>query len=536
MDWYLVSVLIFIVILAALVYRDRKKFKRESFLLLRRTQRGKEIIINIGTRFPRGWKWVGYVSVAVGFIVSVLGLKMLIDNFVKAITVKATTPSLALLLPSPTAQPIFGYGFLAVPFWYWIICLALLALVHEGMHGVFAAREKVRIKSMGIGILAVIPLAFVEPDEKQLEKKGMWPMLRVFSAGSFGNFLLAGLTLLVVMLITASIFYPSGVIFGAGQYPYPAQQIGLSAVQKTGNTSVSGPDDIKNALAASGENETVEIKTGNGTFFLKKGLLLQQLNKSQSSLIVFEDYPAARAGLEGTIIRINDYEIRDTLDLSLALEMYGGPGKTISVVTMYGKEERTFLLTTVQRPENPPYQPDGWIMIFAAMEHVVPGSIESSYSMLEAFSGLFGQRTGVTWTYAKDNAAMWAWVSENYPLLRERAQAQIDYWNGQMQSHPKPGFIGIIGITQDYKLKPGLEPFKDFLDFFEGLLFFLFIINIGVAIVNLLPLKPLDGGRMWDAVLKRYLPKKQAERIIRCVGYFTLLMLLLNFIPFGALF
>jgi membrane-associated protease RseP (regulator of RpoE activity) len=131
---------------------------------------------------------------------------------------------------------------------------------------------------------------------------------------------------------------------------------------------------------------------------------------------------------------------------------------------------------------------------------------------------------------------MWAWVSENYPLLRERAQAQIDYWNGQMQSHPKPGFIGIIGITQDYKLKPGLEPFKDFLDFFEGLLFFLFIINIGVAIVNLLPLKPLDGGRMWDAVLKRYLPKKQAERIIRCVGYFTLLMLLLNFIPFGALF
>jgi hypothetical protein len=181
MDLYLASVLIFASILALWVYRDRRKFKRESILLIRRTQTGRNALIRIGTSFPRFWKAVGFVSVAVGFIVSVLGLKMLVDNLMASIAAGAAVPSLALLLPSPTAEPVFGYGYLAVPFWYWIICIALLAIVHEGFHGIFTAREKTKIKSLGFGMLAVIPLAFVEPDEKQLEKKGVWPQLRVFS-------------------------------------------------------------------------------------------------------------------------------------------------------------------------------------------------------------------------------------------------------------------------------------------------------------------------------------------------------------------
>ncbi len=534
MDWYLVSVLVFVAILAALVYRDRRKFTRESIFLLRRTKRGRGLIIKLGTRFPRGWRLVGYVSVATGFIVSVLGLKMLADNVVKAFVSKAAAPSLALLLPSPTSQAVWGYGFLAVPFWYWIICLALLVLVHEGLHGVFAAREQVRIKSLGFGILAVIPLAFVEPDERQLEKKGVWPQLRVFSAGSFANFMLAGLTFLIIIWMSNAIFSASGVDFGSmGNPPYPAAQIEMLDVEKIGDYSVHSIDDIKNSLAMFGENDTIEIKTANNTFYLRKSLFVIQMNESQGKLIVFEDYPAVRAGLEGTIIKIDDHDIKDYLDLSLALEKTG-PGQPVTVVTKVDDEEHVSTLTPIIKPLPPPYEPDAWIHFFGVMEHAIPGTIEFYHSAGEAWAGLVGQRTGITWDHIQYKMGLWEWVSSNYPLLEGRADLEMDRLRAMLESHPRPGFIGITGVTSNYELKASLEPARPPLEFIEGLLFFLFMINLGVGIVNLLPIKPLDGGRMWDVVLHRYVPR-YSKRIIKALGIFTLLLLVANFIPFGAL-
>jgi membrane-associated protease RseP (regulator of RpoE activity) len=535
MDLYLISVLIFVVILAVLVYKDRKKYTRESIFLLRRTKRGRDLIIKLGTRFPRGWKAVGYVSVATGFIVSLFGVKMLIDNIIRAFMVRSAAPSLALLLPSPTAQPIFGYGFLAIPFWYWIICIALLALVHEGLHGVFAAMEKVKIKSLGFGILAVIPLAFVEPDEKQLEKKGVWPQLRVFSAGSFANFMLAGLTLLVIICVSNTIFTASGVDFGAlGQFPYPPNQIQIQDIKGVGNHSVEGIEDIKDKLAAFGENDTIEIRTANETFFLTKSLFITQINESQAAdeIIVFENFPAARSGLEGTIIKIGGYEVKDHLDLSLALEKTG-PNQTITVVTEINDEEKAFSLTTVDKPSPPPFRPDEWVPFFAVLEHVIPGSVEFYYSVGGGWAGLTGQRVGITWDYIQYKAALWEWVAENYPLLQDRARGQTAYWRSLLDDHSRPGFIGITGVITHFELGAGLEPFRQPIDFIQGLLFFLFIINLGVGIVNLLPIKPLDGGKMWDAVLRKYVPK-HAKRIINTVGILILLLLLSNFIPFGA--
>ena len=535
MDWYLVSVIVFIAVLAVLVYRDRRKYKRESILLLRRTQRGKATLVWLGTRFPRFWKYVGFVSVVTGFIVSVYGLKMLADNFTRSLVVKASTPGLALLLPSPTSQPIFGYGFLAVPFWYWIICIALLSLVHEGFHGIFTAREGVRIKSWGMGILAVIPLAFVEPDEKKLEKKGTWPMLRVYSAGSFANFLAAGASLLIVIALVMSIYTASGVDFGLQTgIPYPAAMIPVSSIISVGGEAVSSPGDIVPILGRFGENDTVGISAANGTFYIRKSLLLAQLNGSPAGIVAYEDYPAAKAGLEGTIIRAGGREVRDPLDLSLALED-AGPGANITMVTRVGGAERAYVVETVPRPEAPAYVPDSGIYYLAGLEHVFPGSVDFFQSAGDGWAGLLGQRTGETWVYASQKVAMWGWIRSNYPLIAQRAGERLSYWEGRLAAHREPGFIGIIGITPDITLKAGLEPFREAMDFVQGLLFFLVVINLGVAIVNLLPLKPLDGGRMWDVVLKRYLPKRRAEIVMKALTYFTLLLLVINFIPVGLL-
>ena len=90
------------------------------------------------------------------------------------------------------------------------------------------------------------------------------------------------------------------------------------------------------------------------------------------------------------------------------------------------------------------------------------------------------------------------------------------------------GYIGIAGLSNVQSLKDGFIPYTAPLQFIGGLLAFLFIINLGVGLFNLLPLKPLDGGRMWEILIKKAAPKR-GDMIMRRLGNFTLLLLLLIF-------
>jgi membrane-associated protease RseP (regulator of RpoE activity) len=51
--------------------------------------------------------------------------------------------------------------------------------------------EKIRIKSAGIIFLLILPGAFVEPDENEIKKSKLLAKLRIFSAGSFANMIVA---------------------------------------------------------------------------------------------------------------------------------------------------------------------------------------------------------------------------------------------------------------------------------------------------------------------------------------------------------
>ncbi len=536
MDLYLVSVLVFVAFLVVFVYKDRRKFTRESIFLLRRTQRGKEFLMWIGTSFPRFWKVVGFFSVLTGFVVSVLGLKMLIDNIAMAIEAGSSAPSLALLIPSPTSEAVLGYGYLAVPFWYWIICIALLALVHEGFHGIFTAREKTRIKSLGFGLFTVIPLAFVEPDEKQLEKRGVWPQLRVFSAGSFANFLLAALSVVLLSWMFTSVYLPAGVqLLNEPFYQkYPAAYLNLTEVESIGGNEVSGIDGIVSVLQEYGENDTLEITTQNGTMYLKKVYMEAQLDAlgGDDTVLAFLDYPAAKAGLEGVIVDVNGMEIKDIYDLSMALEA-AGEGSDIDVTVRKGETLETVVLTTAPYPGSSEFAPTTMTYVSASLEQVIPGSIGFQLELEKWLLSLSGQRTGGTWNYLEGEKMLWEWVSENYPGLRARAQERASALEDELSERNVPGFIGIVGITTYQEIKPGLEMFSGVIIFMQGLLGFLFVINLGVGIVNLLPVKPLDGGKMWDIVLNRYVPK-HARRIMKALGYIVLAILIANFIPFGV--
>ncbi|MCD6227208.1 site-2 protease family protein, partial [Candidatus Micrarchaeota archaeon] len=79
----------------------------------------------------------------------------------------------------PTATAIIPG--VSIPLVEGIIALVCLLVVHEVSHGLLARAADVKLTSVGIALLGVLPMgAFVEPDDEELEKRSMIEKVRVF--------------------------------------------------------------------------------------------------------------------------------------------------------------------------------------------------------------------------------------------------------------------------------------------------------------------------------------------------------------------
>jgi len=167
-------------------------------------------------------------------------------------------PPIVPLLPWMTIP-----GFPTLYFSFWIISIFILAVVHEGSHGIFARYNKIKVKSSGFGFLGPLPLAFVEPDEKQLAKKSTKAQLSVFAAGPAANFI----TALIVLLLVSFVLNPlivnaikdSKIIVEQVQNDTPAY---YSGIENGDMISVNGQDTILNfSKFVSGlkPNQTISI-------------------------------------------------------------------------------------------------------------------------------------------------------------------------------------------------------------------------------------------------------------------------------------
>ncbi len=99
------------------------------------------------------------------------------------------------------------------------------------------------------------------------------------------------------------------------------------------------------------------------------------------------------------------------------------------------------------------------------------------------------------------------------------------------------GFIGISGFDQKTRINESFE--KKYGDNVYGVLHWinllvvwLFIINIGIGLFNLLPLGPVDGGRMFFVVaLSVFKDRKKAQKVWNVVSMFCLLLIVINMLP-----
>ncbi len=437
-DPRVIFTIVFFVALSGYVFARRKEMQEHKILppflyfSMYRTTWGLTAMDSWAGKYNKPLRWLGTAGIIAGFLGMVFISYALIRGLFQLFANPSAAPGVAPVLP------IKANGIFYVPIEYWIICIFVVALVHEFAHGVIARVYGIKVKSSGFAFLGtsfralgaivlligvwgrmkdpnallnltsspdltifiglalilvsffiktvapIIPAAFVEPDEKKLRKKPLKQQLAVFAAGPFSN-VIVGLIALGLLLPFAS----------------------LSAKMVEANG--------------------VEIAD-----------------------VVNGDFPAKVAGLQkGEVVQqINGIPTKYVNNLSK--ELKGKiPGDTIQLKTDKGQ----YSITLAKNPKN------------------------------------------------QTAAYMGASLSQS--------------------SRIKPG------IKESYGMLPG------FIVWITGLLRFMFLLNIGIGLFNLVPIGPLDGGRMLHAVLMKYVEKEKAVQLFGMIGLvFTLVVLANILFPF----
>jgi membrane-associated protease RseP (regulator of RpoE activity) len=201
MDIYALSVVAFLCLLALIIYFDRKNIEFRYILLIRRTKRFRNAIDKIAKSSPLVWRVIGTIGVFVCVYFMLVGMMFLIASCEKIVAKEVKEPVLKFILPSPSSQIQTGYGWLLIPFWFWILTVFIILFPHELFHGILARVEKIRLKSVGLLLFLIFPGAFVEPSEKQIKRLPLLAKLRIFAAGSFANIITAFLIALVASFL-----------------------------------------------------------------------------------------------------------------------------------------------------------------------------------------------------------------------------------------------------------------------------------------------------------------------------------------------
>ena len=370
MDLNLITFIAFIIFVALLILKDRKNVKLEGIVFIRRTERGKAFIDRIANKHKKFWSGFSKIGVVVSIPVIIFVSFFLIFNAFQILSGQVKE-GIRLVLPWAVGQASTQPGVLLLPWWVWVIGIASVIIPHELMHGIVCRLRKIRIQSIGWLILAVIPGAFVEPDEAQLKKSKRSTKIMVYAAGGFGNFVFAAIIWFIMFLLISSAYVQAGI--------YP------------------------------------------------------------SAAII--GYPAAQQNLSGAIIGINGIPTPFEKNLSDALmKIPIGSNVTLQTTTA------SYNITTVQ-----------------------------------------------------------------HPLIANKS------------------YLGTAGPYEPYyKVAPQYQSVSGVVEGLRTLLFWIFFLNLGIGLVNLLPIKPLDGGLIFEEIVGKFTTKTKTT--VSLVSSFFLVILIFNLI------
>ena len=357
---------IFCLFIVSFLYKRRKNLKREGIIYLYRTKVGIRFIDYVGKKFKRVLGVLQYFSIALGYVLMIAVFYMLI----KVTYTYLAFPEITRIIKAPPLVPlipyfpeIFGVQSFFPPFYftYFIIAVLVVATVHEFSHGIFAKAKGLKIKSTGFAFLGPIIGAFVEPDEKKMEKQPKLAQMGILSAGVFANVITTILFIFIAWLFLFLAFTEGGFIFNG----YILTAVNVSSISSIGNYSIElnnanaegilsliKSGEIKESLGIPLDGKAInmtEIKANNKTYFISLEDLKAQLVVNKEVLVAFPDLPAVRSGLKGTIIELNGEKIKNQETLSRELAKYK-PGDEVTIKTKFKEVILSYNLRLAESP------------------------------------------------------------------------------------------------------------------------------------------------------------------------------------------
>jgi membrane-associated protease RseP (regulator of RpoE activity) len=234
--------------------------ERHAILLLFRTERGKGFVSRVA-RYKRFWKVFGSAGIVIGILGMLLVVATLVFAMYSTYFIKKPVEGATFVIPGVT-----------IPFWYGIIAIITVLVVHEFAHGILARSEDVSIKSMGAILVTIIPIgAFVEPDEEELKAKKRISRMRVYAAGPFANILFAIFVFILIISFSGYFFNTSIVEIDRIVSESPADGVlkeGMILKEIDGKI-ISSPEDFEEATKDLKPDTVVTIKTDRGTFTIR---------------------------------------------------------------------------------------------------------------------------------------------------------------------------------------------------------------------------------------------------------------------------
>ncbi len=257
----------FYLLIALLVYKNRKKITvMEKIFIAFKTKKPLKFMKKL-SKYSFFWKMFSTISIPFALIGMIFVIYFLIQSLIALLTTPEANAGVGLVIPGVKipGSPVF------IPLWYGIISIFILSVVHEFSHGITGMVEKVKVKSSGFGLLAIIFSAFVEFDTKSMMKASKLSRLRIASAGPISNIALSFLLIFLISwtltpLLTTIIEY-NGIKIVSVIPNYPAEKAGLTEgiiINKINNTQLNTTEDFINYLQKLKPNDHITLTTTNG--------------------------------------------------------------------------------------------------------------------------------------------------------------------------------------------------------------------------------------------------------------------------------